>query len=52
MGGDFWERIRDFIRATMVDQGTIDASDPTLARPATTPEEALRLVREGVHGRR
>jgi predicted Rossmann-fold nucleotide-binding protein len=46
-GRDFRERIR----GTMVDQGTIDASDLTLAGPATTPEEAPRLVREGVRGR-
>lgn len=47
MGGDFWEEIRSFIRRTMVDQGTIDESDLSLACPAATPEEALRLVREG-----
>jgi uncharacterized protein (TIGR00730 family) len=46
MGGGFWEHLRDFIRHTMVDQGTIDESDLALAQPAATPEEALRLVRE------
>jgi uncharacterized protein (TIGR00730 family) len=46
MGGDFWEHMRDFIRRTMIDQGTIDASDLALAQPARTVEEALRLVRE------
>ena len=28
------------------ERGTIDASDLALARPAQTPEEALRLVRQ------
>jgi predicted Rossmann-fold nucleotide-binding protein len=47
MGGDFWDHMRDFIRRTMIEGGTIDESDLTLIRPARTPEEALRLVREG-----
>jgi uncharacterized protein (TIGR00730 family) len=51
MGGDFWEQMRAFVRRTMIDQGTIDASDLDLAQPAETPEEALRLVeRGGRHG--
>src|SRR5262245_8871796 len=44
MGGDFWEEMRGFVRRTMIDQATIDASDLDLAQPAATPEEALRLV--------
>ena len=48
MGGDFWEHMRDFVRRTMIDQGAIGASDLTLAQPARTPEEALRLVRQGL----
>jgi uncharacterized protein (TIGR00730 family) len=51
MGGDFWEQMRGFVRRTMIDQGTIDASDLDLAQPAGTPEEALRLVEQGA-GRR
>jgi uncharacterized protein (TIGR00730 family) len=47
MGGDFWEHMRDFIRRTMIEGGTIDESDLTLVQPANTPAEALRLVREG-----
>ncbi len=47
MGGDFWDHMRDFIRRTMIEGGTIDESDLTLIQPASTPEEALRLVREG-----
>jgi len=50
MGGDFWEDLRSFIRRTLVDQGTIDESDLALARPAQTPEEAVRIVREGHRG--
>ena len=48
MGGVFWEHMRDFIRHSMFDQGTIDESDLALTQPAHTPEEALRLVREGL----
>jgi uncharacterized protein (TIGR00730 family) len=44
MGGGFWDAMRDFVRRTMIDQATIDASDLELAQPAATPEEALRLV--------
>jgi uncharacterized protein (TIGR00730 family) len=48
MGGDFWERMREFIGRTMIDQGTIDASDLELTQPARTPAEALRIVRQGL----
>jgi uncharacterized protein (TIGR00730 family) len=48
MGGGFWERMREFVRRTMIAEGTIDESDLALAQPASTPEEALRLVREGL----
>ena len=47
MGGGFWDAMRDFVRRTMIDQATIDASDLDLAQPAATPDEALRLVRAG-----
>jgi hypothetical protein len=32
---------REFIRRTMIDEGTIDASDLALAQPARTPADAL-----------
>ena len=44
MGGGFWDAMRDFIRRTMIDQGTVDASDLLLWKPADTPEEAIRLI--------
>jgi uncharacterized protein (TIGR00730 family) len=44
MGGDFWESMREFVHRTMIDEGTIDASDLELAQPAYTPDEAVRLV--------
>ena len=47
MGGGFWDAMRDFVRRTMIDQATIDASDLDLAQPADTPDEALRLVQRG-----
>jgi uncharacterized protein (TIGR00730 family) len=48
MGGEFWEHLRDFIFRTMLSERTIDASDLELAKPAKTPEEAVRLIREGM----
>ena len=48
MGSDFWEHLREFIRTTLVGEATVDASDLELARPAKTPEEAVRLIREGM----
>ena len=45
MGDDFWEHMRDFIRRTLIAEGTIDEADIELWRPATTAEEAVRLVR-------
>jgi uncharacterized protein (TIGR00730 family) len=48
MGGGFWDAMRDFVRRTMIDQGTIAASDLDLASPADTAAEALRLVQLGV----
>jgi uncharacterized protein (TIGR00730 family) len=50
MGGDFWERMREFIRRTMLDEGTIEAFDLDLAQPARTPEEALEVIRRGLRG--
>ena len=47
MGGGFWEHMRDFVRRTMVDEGTIDESELMLAQPAHTAEEALRLIQQG-----
>jgi uncharacterized protein (TIGR00730 family) len=52
MGGDFWEHLRDFIRRTLVDQGTIDETDLALAQPAHTPAEALRLIEQGIRSGR
>jgi len=48
MGGEYWSHLREFIRGTLVGEGTIDASDLELARAAMTPEEAVRLIREGM----
>jgi len=46
MGGNFWEHMREFIRKTLVAEGAIAESELTLGQPATTPEEAIRLIRE------
>jgi len=46
MGGHFWEHMRDFVRKTLVAEGAVAESELTLGQPATTPEEAIRLIRE------
>jgi uncharacterized protein (TIGR00730 family) len=48
MGWEFWAHIREFIRQTLVAEGTIDAADLEIAKPAQTPEEAVRMIREGM----
>jgi uncharacterized protein (TIGR00730 family) len=44
MGGHFWEHMRNFIRRTMVDQGTIDADELDLVGHAETPEQAVAII--------
>jgi predicted Rossmann-fold nucleotide-binding protein len=51
MGGDYWQRLRTFIRDTMVAEGTIDESDLDLVRGTDSVEEALAIIRE-THDRR
>jgi len=46
MGGTFWRNLRDFLRSTLVREGTIDEIDLELARPAATAEEAVRIIDE------
>jgi uncharacterized protein (TIGR00730 family) len=46
MGQEFWEHMRDFIRQTLIPEGTIDEADLALWRLATTAQEAVRLVGE------
>jgi uncharacterized protein (TIGR00730 family) len=46
MGGGFWDALRAFIGRTLIDEGTIDAVDVELWKPAATPAEALHLIRQ------
>jgi predicted Rossmann-fold nucleotide-binding protein len=48
MGSEFWDHLREFVRTTLVGEGAIDPSDLELMRSANTPEEAVRLIREGM----
>jgi uncharacterized protein (TIGR00730 family) len=48
MGGEFWEHLRDFVRQTLVGEGTIDATDLDLVKSAGTPEEAVHLIQAGI----
>ncbi len=45
MGGDYWQRLRDFLVGTLVEQGTIDSRDLDLLQTAETVEEALCIIR-------
>jgi ribosomal 50S subunit-associated protein YjgA (DUF615 family) len=38
--------MREFVRKTLVAEGAIAESELMLGQPATTPEEAVRLIRE------
>jgi uncharacterized protein (TIGR00730 family) len=46
MGGNFWDHLRTFLRETLVDEGTIDASDIELVQRADTPEQAVQIIRD------
>jgi hypothetical protein len=46
MGGAFWEAMRDFVRRTLIEEGTIDTADLALAQAAATPADAVRIIRE------
>jgi predicted Rossmann-fold nucleotide-binding protein len=50
MGGHFWEHMREFVRKTLVAEGAIAESELMLGQPATTPEEAVRLIKEARRG--
>ena len=45
MGGDFWQHLRNFARETMLGEGVISPEDLDFVRPASSPEEALELIR-------
>ena len=48
MGSDFWGSMRNFIRGTLVPEGTISAEDLELLHVTDSPEEAIAYIRDGV----
>ncbi len=44
MGGEFWQHMREFIRGTMIAEGTIGPEDLDLIQPAGNVDEALRII--------
>jgi predicted Rossmann-fold nucleotide-binding protein len=46
MGREFWDSVGDFIRGTLLKEGTVSPADLDLIDRAETPDEAVRIVRE------
>jgi uncharacterized protein (TIGR00730 family) len=44
MGGEFWHELDDFIRRSLLPQGTISQEDFDLFKRTDDPEEALKIV--------
>ena len=51
LGGDYWQRLGDFVRNTMVEAGTIDAADVELVETTDSVDEAIAMVRRGFEAR-
>jgi uncharacterized protein (TIGR00730 family) len=47
LGGDFWKHLRSFANETMLGEGTIGPEDLDLIQGASSPEEAVELIRAG-----
>jgi len=45
LGSPYWDSLRDFLRGTLVSEGTVDPEDLDLIRRATTVDEAISLIR-------
>jgi len=48
MGGSFWDRMRDFLRNTVIAEGAVAEDETRFLHRADTPEEALRAIRQGI----
>jgi uncharacterized protein (TIGR00730 family) len=48
MGSEFWGQLQTFVQGAMVSEKTISPADLELLRITDSPEEAVRLVSEGV----
>lgn len=47
MGGSFWQSLREFIRNTLLAEGTISADDLNLVHLADSVEEAITVIKQG-----
>lgn len=48
MGSEFWERLRVFIRDSLIAEGTIDSSDLDLIHLTDSVPDAIKHIREGM----
>lgn len=46
LGLEYWEPLRSFIRSTMIEEGTISASDLDLITLTDSPDEAVQIITE------
>ena len=47
LGGEFWTEMEEFLRNSMLSEGTINESELNLISVAKTPEHALELIETG-----
>ena len=47
MGGEFWKELDDFLRNTMLAEGTISEADLQVISPADSPADALSIIEAG-----
>ncbi len=47
MGGEFWDELDDFLRNTMLAEGTISEADLQVISPADSPADALSIIEAG-----
>jgi uncharacterized protein (TIGR00730 family) len=52
MGGAYWQRLREFVRQTMVAEGTISPEDLDLVHATDSVDEAIAHLRSGYAGRK
>jgi uncharacterized protein (TIGR00730 family) len=48
MGGAFWERMREFVRSSLLAEGTVAAHELELIQSAESVDEAIALIRSGL----
>ena len=48
MGGEFWEALREFIRGTLIPEGTIGSSDIDLIQLTDSVGEAIEIIRRAM----